>query len=213
MIVHPWLWICFWMCLGGVLSIAVFYALRRQTRFRWRTIDEVGDFMRKPDDGQLAELLRAQEDVPLEDLMRHLFMLRDRRQRRAQLERLKEQYQLRHHNSLVNKDWGSTEWYDMLKHADEGYDASTSAKIQELRESATDSCAALRLALIVIGFWSFVHFLQLDRLRFLSIPEPAALRNIRGRDMEAAYQRLKDAIAAMGTIYTEEDCQGILARM
>jgi hypothetical protein len=201
------------MCLGGVLSFAVFYLLRRQTRFRWRTIDEVGDFMRKPDDGQLAELLRAQEDVPLEDLMRHLFMLRDRRQRRAQLERLKEQYQLRYHNSLINKDWGSTEWYDMLKHADEGYDASTSAKIQELRESATESCAALRLALIVIGFWSLVHFLQLDRLRFLSIPEPAALRNIRGRDMEAAYQRLKDAIAAMGTIYTDEDCQGILARM
>jgi hypothetical protein len=201
------------MCLGGVLSIAVFYVLRRQTRFRWRTIDEVGDFMRKPDEGQLAELLRAQEDVPLEELMRHLFMLRDRRQRRAQLERLKEQYQLRYHNSLVNKDWGSTEWYDMLKHADEGYDDATSGKIQELRESATESCAALRLALIVIGFWSLLHFLQLDRLRFLSIPEPAALRNIRGRDMEAAYQRLKDAIAAMGTIYTDEDCQGILARM
>jgi hypothetical protein len=213
MIVHPWLWIGFWMCLGGVLSLAVFYALRQQTRFRWRTIDEVGDFMRKPDDGQLAELLRAQEDVPLEDLMRHLFMLRDRRQRRAQLERLKEQYQLRHHNSLVNKDWGNTEWYDMLAHADEGYDASTSAKIQELREAATECCAVLRLALIVIGFWSLVHFLQLDRLRFLSIPEPAALRNIRGTNIEAAYQRLKDAIAAMGTIYTEEDCQGILARM
>jgi hypothetical protein len=213
MIVHPWLWICFWMCLGGMLSIAVFYVLRHQTRFRWRTIDEVGDFMRKPDDGQLAELFRTQEDVPLEELMHHLFMLRDRRQRRAQLERLREQYQLRYHNSLVNKDWGSTEWYDMLQHADEGYDASTSAKIQELRESATECCAALRFALIVIGFWSLVHFLQLDRLKYLSIPEPAALRIIRGIDIESAYQRLKDAIAAMATIYTEEDCQGILARM
>jgi hypothetical protein len=213
MIVHPWLWIFFWMCLGGMLSIAVFYVLRRQTRFRWRTIDEVGDFMRKPDDGQLAELLRAQEEVPLEELMHHLFMLRDRRQRRAQLERLKEQYQLRYHNSLVNKDWGNTEWYDMLEHADEGYDDSARANIQELRESATESCAVLRLALIVIGGWSLIHFLQLDRLKILSIPESTALRNIRGINIDAAYQRLKDAIAAMATIYTEEDCQGILAKM
>jgi hypothetical protein len=213
MIVHSWWWICLWMCLGGVLSIAVFCLLRRQTRFRWRTIDEVGDFMRKPDDEQLAELFRTQEDVPLEDMMHHLFMLRDRRERRAQLERLKEQYQLRFHNSQVNKDWGDTEWYDMLKHAPEGYEAPAREKIQELRESATESCAALRLALMVIGFWSLVHLLQLDRLKFLSIPEPAALKNVRGTDIVTAYQRLKHAIAGMSTVYTEEDCQGILARM
>ncbi|MBZ5526138.1 MAG: hypothetical protein LAP21_28290, partial [Acidobacteriia bacterium] len=107
MIVHSWVSASLWMLVGGVLFVSLILFLQRQMRFSKRTIEEVADLMRKPDLELLESLFRPRGE-DLQHLMRDLFFLRDRRELRAELDRLQEQYRRLYHNSLINKEWADT---------------------------------------------------------------------------------------------------------
>ncbi|MBZ5524241.1 MAG: hypothetical protein LAP21_18555 [Acidobacteriia bacterium] len=136
----------------------------------------------------------------------------DSRELRAELDRLQEQYRRLYHNSLINKEWADTEWYDMLRDP-EGELEGLRERLAPLERATAECCDSLRAALALIGLWTLIHFLQLDRVKFLSIPQPAALRRVRGTEILESYQRLKAAIAGMSEIYDKENCQAILTRM
>jgi hypothetical protein len=209
--IHSWVTASFWMLVGGVFFAVLILLLQWQMRRRKRTIGEVADLMRKPDYDQIEELFRPRGQ-DLQHLMGDLFFLRDRGARRAELELLQEQYRRLYHNSLVNKDLADTDWHDM-RNDSEGEFEGLRERLGPLRNTAAECCKPLRIALALIWFWTLVHFLQLDRLKFLAIPEPAALRRLWGTDILETYQELKDAIAGMREIYGEEECQTIVARM
>jgi hypothetical protein len=200
---------------GAGTAISLYSVLHRYARFRWRTIDDVAEVMRPPDYGLLDDLSLSAETLAIERWTEYLALTGSRRQRRAKLDKLAEQYERCYHNSRVNKDWAGTEWHDMLMLQRQGseYDANSRLRIRELLEAATQACWDLRIILILIQCWGLLHTLQLDRLDFFSLPETAEVRNLPGRDVLQSYERLKLAIAGMATIYPEENCQDILARM
>lgn len=194
---------------GAVTAVLLMGILRHYARFRWRTIDDVPDAMRQPDYALLDELTLS--PVAIEQAL----LTASRRQRRAELDKLEEQYARCYHNSRINKDWANTEFQDMLmfERRGEPYDPQTQPPIRELLAAATESCRDLLMVLTLIRFWTLVHALQLDRLEPFSLPATADLRTFDDRDILDSYRRLKLAIGGMGTIYTEENCQLIVAWM
>ena len=200
------------VCITSIALFLVFaFLFDHQLRLRERTINEVGDLMRKPDYEQI-ELLFTPRRENNSSLMDDPLFFGDRRTRRAELDRLQEQYRRFYHNSQVNKEWADTEWRGMLQDP-EGEMEGVRDRVGPLREAATESRNLLLLALAVIWFWSLIHFLQLDRLKILSIPEPAALRRLFGLDVLESYARLKDAVSMMKTLFGEESCEAIVTRM
>jgi hypothetical protein len=201
-----------WMLAGGAASLLLLSLLNNQLRYRWRTVDDVGDFMRKPDDELLASMLVPTEKVEVRGLMARLILIDDRRARRAEIERIREQFQRKHHNARVCKEWGDTEWLGALWRRHD-YDDHVYQNIRTLWKSANHAWFVLSLALIKIWFFCLLHFLQLDRLKFLLRPEPAALGKVWGVSVMTTYSQLKEAVNRMGALHPEGVCSAIAELM
>ncbi|MBZ5521398.1 MAG: hypothetical protein LAP21_03975 [Acidobacteriia bacterium] len=212
MIFHSWLWASFWTLAVSAASTLGFLLFNHQLRLRWRTIDEVADFMRKPDEELLARMLVPTDDIDIGELMERLILIHDRRKRRIEIERIREQFQRMFHNARANREWAESDWFYMLRVRKE-HDEEEFSKIRALWVAATRAWLALGLALGQAWLLCLLHFLQFDRLSFLRRPEPAALRKAFGLDVVMTYHRLKEAVADMSGVYPEENCAAIVDLM
>lgn len=202
----------FFFCTGGLVTIAMVFGFKYLSRFRWRTIDDVCGLMRPPDQKFLREWSVQTTNVSVQSLFKRLLDLHGRRDRRVLLDRLEEQYRRCYHNSLVIRDWALTEASDMRLFNREGYDNNAQKRIEYLVKKSNASFWDLRGALVAMSVWGLIYTLRLDCL--CSLPEPASLRFIWGRDILASYEELKDAVAGMGTIYSGDTwCAQIIADM
>jgi len=211
-IFHSWLWASFWTLAVAAGSILGFLLFNHQLRLRWRTIDEVADFMRKPDEELLAQILTPTDDIEGGSLMERLILIHDCRKRRAEIERVREQYQRMFHNAQVNREWAETDWFYMLRFRND-HDEREIASIRALWLAATKAWLVLALVLAQVWLLCLMHWLQLDRIGFLRRPEPASLRKSFGMDVRMAYNNLKEAVVFMGGVYPEENCAAIVAMM
>ena|SRR5215469_8014884 len=172
--------------------------LDEQTRFKRRTIEEVADLMRKPDEKQLRDLLDPEEDRRL----RFPLFGSYRRDQRVRLDKLREQYYRLHHNSTIAFQWADTEWRDMVRHRlQKSYGPELIAKIKELRHASIEFRIAARFVLARIWFLGLIHF---DVVPFIPMPSVAALAQTGGINILAAYQRVKDAAVILAAVYGDE---------
>ena len=188
-----------WMLTGAAAWGVLTRLLREQTTFKRRSIDEVADLLRKPDHQLIRELLDEAEDRRIRFPV--LGRGHRRREQRARLDKLREQYCRFYHNCVINYQWADTEWYDMVYHRlEEEYGPELRAKIQELRRAALEFRTAMRLVLAKIWFLSLIHF---DTIRLLPIPSVAALARSGSIDILRAYQRVKEAAIVLAGVHGE----------
>jgi hypothetical protein len=186
-----------WMMAGAAAWNLLARLLREQTTFKRRSIDEVADLLRKPDQQLIRELLDAGEDHRIR--FPGLGRGDRRREQRARLDKLREQYCRFHHNSIIVYQWADTEWYDMVHHRlKEEYGPELRAKIHELRRAALEFRTAMRLVLARIWFLSIIHF---DTIRLLPIPSVAALARNGSTDILRTYQRVREAAVVLAGVY------------
>ena len=190
-----------WMLAGAAGWSILKKLLNNQTHFKRRTIDEVADLLRKPDEDQLKALLDLEEDSRLRLLGRRNYS--PRREQRARLDKLREQYYRLDHNGLIVYQWADTEWYDLNQHQlEESYGPELCAKIKELRSAALEFRVAIRVALAKIWLLSLIHF---DKISFIPIPSVAALGRTGKIDLVNAYQKVKQAAVNLASVYGEEN--------
>lgn len=186
------------MLVGAVGWSILAKLLDEGTRFKRRSIDEVADMMRKPDEEQLQDLLDRVEDLRL----RFPLFANYRRDQRVRLDKLREQYYRLDHNSTIVYQWADTEWRDMVRHRlQESYEPELIGKIKEARLAGIKFHITMRFVLAEIWFLSLIHF---DVLSFIPIPSVAALARSGGTDIRNAYQRVKDAAVVLAAVHGEE---------
>jgi hypothetical protein len=173
---------------------AVYLLLKRLSQFTKRTWDDVPEFLRRIDHAAVEKLFDAGEEREA------LAYGNSRRALRGRLDLAREYARNLHHNVTIVCQWGETEWSDMVRHKLE-YDDDTREKILALHREAITFLVASRVALVKMWFWSVLHF---DKWPVLPLSSVAALRRPGSVDLLQAYQQVKQAAAALASVYGEE---------
>lgn len=173
---------------------AAYFLFKRLSQFTKRTWDDVPEFLRQINHAAMEKLFDVDEERDA------LAFGNSRRALRCRLDLARVYVQNLHHNVTVVCQWGETEWSDMTRHNLE-YDEDTRVKILALHREAVTFLVASRVALLKIWFWSLLHF---DRLPAIPLPSVAALRQPGSIDLLHSYQRVKQAAAALASVYGEE---------
>lgn len=182
---------------------AIYFLLKHLSQFSKRTWDDVPDFLRQINHAAVEKLFDSQEEQEA------LAYSNSRRTLRCRLDLAREYVQNLCHNATIVCQWGETEWSDMVRHKLD-YDEDTRKRILALHREAVTFLMACRVVRIKIWFWSLLHF---DRWRLAPLPSVAALRHPGSIDLLQAYQRVKQAAAALASIYGQEHSQEIEALM
>jgi len=172
----------------------VYLLLSWQASFTKPSIDEVEAFLRAVPHPGLEELL-----YPENKEKRRPASYAIRREHRVMVELLRNYLLMMHGNATFLRNWGKTEWSDMLKH-NCTYDDATIARIRELIDAAAVFWKAARRALFIIWIWRLSRF---DEWSLFPLPNVARLRRIGGIDIIEAYARLRRAAVALAQEYGE----------
>jgi hypothetical protein len=182
---------------------AAYFLFKRLSQFTKRTWDDVPEFLRPINHEAVEKLFDAKGELET------LAFGNSRRAQRGRLDLARVFVQNLYHNATIVYQWGETEWSDMVRHSLE-YDEDTRAKILALHREAVTFLVASRVALIKIWFWGLLHF---DRIPIVPLPSVAALRQPGSIDLLQSYQRVKQAAAALASIYGEEQSSDIESLM
>lgn len=173
---------------------AAYFLLKHLTQFTKRSLDDVPEFLRPVNHPAVQKLFDENEEREA------LAFTNVRRTVRCRLDLAREYVQNLQHNATIVCQWGETEWSDMVRHQLE-YDEDTRAKLLSLHREAVTFLIACRVVRIKIWFWSLLHF---DRWAVVPLPRVSALRRPGSIDLLQSYQRVKQAAAALASIYGEE---------
>jgi hypothetical protein len=177
----------------------IYYLLKRLSLFTKRTLDDVPEFLRHINHEAVKKLFdEAEEKADLSFGNR-------RRGLRCRLDLAREYVRSLHHNVTIVYHWGETEWQDMVRYRLE-YDEETRQKILSLHREAITFLVAARVAMVEMWLWSVVHF---EKWPVLPLASVATLRTPGSVDLLHAYQRVKDAAAALASVYGEEHSEEI----
>lgn len=182
---------------------AAYFLLKHLTQFTKRSLDDVPEFLRPVNHPAVQKLFDENEEREA------LAFTNVRRTVRCRLDLAREYVQNLQHNATIVCQWGETEWSDMVRHQLE-YDEDTRAKLLSLHREAVTFLIACRVVRIKIWFWSLLHF---DRWAVVPLPRVSALRRPGSIDLLQSYQRVKQAAAALASIYGEEYSTEIEALM
>ncbi|HEY6350471.1 MAG TPA: hypothetical protein VI636_13780 [Candidatus Angelobacter sp.] len=174
--------------------MALYCLLRRLSQFTKRTWDDVPEFLRQINHEAVKKLFDAAEEREA------LAFGNSRRALRCRLDLAREYLRSLHHNVTIVYQWGETEWQDMVRHHLE-YDEETRQKMLLLHREAVTFLVAARVALVKTWIWSVVQF---EKWPVLPLASVADLRTPGSVDLLHAYQRVKEAAAALASVYGEE---------
>jgi len=193
------------LILGGAAGWGILSKLLDdRAQFKRRIVDEVAPLLRRPDEEQLRELLDLQGDRPSPSSSFVSSGDRpDRREQRARLDALQEQYSRLSHNSRIVFQWADTEWYDVIHYRlQESYGPELCAKSKEARLAALEFRWAIRVALARIWLLGLLNF---DALRFVPVPSIAALARTGSIDILKTYELVKRAALALAAVYGDSN--------
>lgn len=174
--------------------MAVYCLLRRLSQFTKRTWDDVPEFLRQINHEAVNKLFDAAEEKE------SLAFGNSRRALRCRLDLAREYLRSLHHNVTIVYQWGETEWQDMVSHSLE-YDEETRHKMLSLHREAVTFLVAARIAMVKTWIWSVLQF---EKWPVLPLASVADLRTLGSVDLLHAYQRVKEAAAALASVYGEE---------
>lgn len=173
---------------------ALYCLLRRLSQFTRRTWDDVPEFLRPINHGAVKRLFDAAQETEA------LPSRNSRRVLRSRMDLAREYLRNLHHNVTIVYQWGETEWQHRVRHGPE-YDGETRDKMLSLHREAITFLVAARVALVKIWLWSVVQF---EKWPAVPCATMAGLRTPGSVDLLHAYQRVKDAAAALASVYGEE---------
>jgi hypothetical protein len=173
---------------------AIYFLFKHLSQFTKRSLDDVPEFLRPINHAAVEKLFDA--NVEREALA----FSNSRRTLRCRLDLARVYVQNLQHNATIVCQWGETEWSDMVRHSLE-YDDDMRAKMLALHHEAVIFLMACRVVRVKIWFWSLLHF---DRWTSVPAPSVAALRRPGSIDLLEGYERVKQAAAALASIYGEE---------
>lgn len=187
------------MLAEAIVLTALFYVLRRLSQFTKRTWDDVPEFLRHINHEAVERLFDANDERAT------LAFGNPRRALRCRLDLAREYVRNLHHNVTIVYQWGETEWQDMVRHHLE-YDEDTRQKMLALHREAITFLVAARVAMVKMWLWSVVQF---EKWPVLALASVAVLRTPGSVDLLHAYQRVKNAAAALASVYGEEHSEEI----
>ena len=188
------------LMLAEAIGLAALYCLfKRLSLFTKRTWDDVPEFLRQINHEAVKKLFDPAEEQEA------LAFSNSRRALRARLDLAREFLHNLYHNVTIVYQWGETEWSDMVAHGLK-YDEETKEKILSLHREAITFRVAARVVLVKMWILSVVQF---ERWPMVPLASVARLRTPGSVDLLQAYQRVKDAAAALASVYGEEHSEEI----
>lgn len=178
---------------------ALYCLLKRLSQFTKRTWDDVPEFLRQINHTAVCRLFDGADEKE------SLAFGNSRRALRCRLDLAREYVRSLQHNVTIVYQWGETEWQDMVRYRLE-YDEDTRERILALHREAITFLVAARVALVKMWIWSVLQF---EKWPVLPLSSVARLRAPGSVDLLAAYQKVKDAAAALASVYGEEHSEEI----
>lgn len=203
MVNHVWVWVF----LVFVFTGAFYGLLKRYSRFRSRTLDEVIPLLRRIDHEQVSEFFSPIREEEILRFIRNPYRLR--RTRRARLDQAREHLRCMVHNTRIVLEWGDPE-YRCARREPEAFSRQTRQRIATLCQSCMlfYNCAAITM--VEINFWMIISSIPGLPVR---IPGAAGFRQFGHLDLLAAYEQVRNAAAELALVFGEEHAEAILQSM
>lgn len=193
-----------WAIIAPVVVLAGILYLNRRARFRERTIADLTPFFQKINWEVVEEIFDPEREA-----IALYHSGNPRRERRRRMELGRENIGRMSKNSLVVLQVANTE-YTCMTNWPADYNALQTARINNLRQTATLFYDCSQCVLAEIWFWMLV-----SSFRWLRIPVPSAarMRYFGKLDLLQAYEQVRAAAVEYGRIFGEEHAEEIRAAM